>query len=50
MSKPKKIYRRKPIEKKHKPKHYPPNPIKPPKENDNNRFTILPYPFVEGAF
>lgn len=43
----KKKYKKKPIEKPHKPKYEPPNPIKPPKENINSRFTILPFPFVE---
>lgn len=50
MTKPKKkVYRRKPIERKHKEKYVPPDPIKPPKDT-NNRFTILPFPFLEQVY
>jgi len=43
--KSKKKYKRKPIEKAHKEKYIPPDPIKPPKENmTDNRFNILPFP------
>jgi len=46
----KKVYRRKPIERKHKEKYVPPDPIKPPPENSNNRFTILPFPFLKQVY
>ena len=50
MPKSKKIYRRKPIEKNHKEKPKPLDPIKPPSENMDSRFTILPFPFSAGVY